>query len=461
MAPLRVLVAGAGVGGLALAVGLRARGIAEVLVFEREKSLQSAAARSSALALAPNGVAVLRALAPALHLDDAVAAAGEPQTHSAFRFGDATARSPPALKSEADAAHRFGALTVMVRWRALTQLLAAALPAGVVVLDAALASFERLPDGRVRATFTSRDGRTTQTHEADVLVGADGVRSVVRAQLLGTHDPPPRDGGRVVWRAVVPTSPALEAFCPRGSSFMLASPDEGKTLTMMCASALRGLLCAEPRLNKTFRTGRHVGGQEFYWAIGCLDAGVKSPADGDGAGDPAATAALTFASWPAAQAALQATPPGGVLQQRVVDRPPLQPQALQRAGPVTLLGDALHAMIPSLGHGAASALEGALELAQCLASVPAAEDGKLRAALRRYEAARLARASAIQLRSHASGAVSYGLEDGGADATAPVEEPAAAEEAPPLRLDDAAFRDWLLRYASPHAEAMPMHELRV
>jgi hypothetical protein len=59
-------------------------------------------------------------------------------------------------------------------------------------------------------------------------------RTQVRAQLLGEADEPPRDAGRVAWRAVVPCTPELDAICPRGESLMAASPQEGKTMTLMC-----------------------------------------------------------------------------------------------------------------------------------------------------------------------------------------------------------------------------------
>jgi hypothetical protein len=60
----------------------------------------------------------------------------------------------------------------------------------------------------------------------------------VRAQVLGEADEPPRDAGRVAWRAVVPCTPELEGICPRGESLMAASPLEGKTMTFMCVRCI-------------------------------------------------------------------------------------------------------------------------------------------------------------------------------------------------------------------------------
>jgi len=275
-----------------------------------------------------------------------------------------------------------------------------------------------------------------------VLVGADGVRSRTRALLLG--DQAPRDAGRVAWRAVVPLTPALEELCPRRHSFMAAAPREGRTLTLM-----------------------HLGSREFYWALGCLDAEAAvaeppTPGNGNAAAAVdavAAVAAASFAAWPLVDTLLAATPPGTVLQQRIYDREPLHPDALLQAGPVTLLGDALHALVPSLGQGACSALEGALELAQCIAAAAVVEaaDASARAellheSLRSYEAARLARSTAIQMRSAHAGAAAYGKRPGGG-----TEAPTPAEAAAAAAVGQAAVRPedfmaWLHDYRSPHAE---------
>jgi 2-polyprenyl-6-methoxyphenol hydroxylase-like FAD-dependent oxidoreductase len=432
----RVLVAGGGVGGLALAVGLRARGVTDVLVFERDASLESAAARSTGLALWPNGSAALRALSPGARLDIAAREAGELLDGVLFApAGCSASAPPPARSSQEQMAARFGAPAVTLRWRSLVATLAAALPAATVHCDAALQHVEKLPGGGVRATFTRRDGSEAATVDADVLVGADGVRSRTRALLLGMEEAP-RDAGRVAWRAVVPLTPALEALCPRQHSFMAAAPREGRTLTLM-----------------------HLGSREFYWALGCLDAEVAAdgpPTPGsrsngdffDIIDEVASSAAASFSAWPLAATLLAATPRGSVLQQRLCDREPLAPEALLDAGCVTLLGDALHAMIPSLGQGACSALEGALELAQCIAAAAAvgaetqpAKDELMQAALRCYEAARLERSTGIQMRSAQAGSAAYGKRPAGASADAP---PAAP------RSED--FMAWLHDYLSPHAE---------
>jgi 2-polyprenyl-6-methoxyphenol hydroxylase-like FAD-dependent oxidoreductase len=296
----RVLIAGGGVGGLALAVGLRARGVSDVLVFERDVSLDSAAARSTGLALWPNGSAALRALSPAARLDAAALSAGEPLDVSLFApAGCAPGAPPPVRAGQESLAARYGAAAVTLRWRSLVSLLAAQLPDGAVRCDAALQHVERLAGGRVRATFASRDGSDATTVEADVLVGADGVRSRTRALLLGGDDPAPRDAGRVAWRSVVPCTPELEALCPRRHSFMAAAPREGRTLTLM-----------------------HLGGgREFYWALGCHDeeaAVAEPPTPGSVAVEDAvkSVAAASFSGWPLVDTLLAATPPGTVLPER-------------------------------------------------------------------------------------------------------------------------------------------------
>ena len=185
--PPRVLIAGGGVGGLALAVGLRARGVTDVRVLERDASLESAAARSTGLALWPNGCAALRALAPALRLDE-VAAAGEPLTASFFAPGGCGPGAPPPIRQ----AHAPGA--VSLRWRALTKALAAALPADTLLCGAPLQSLTQLPSGGVRATFGAPGGGDSFSLEADVFVGADGIRSVVRCRTRCRCQDQPRRG---------------------------------------------------------------------------------------------------------------------------------------------------------------------------------------------------------------------------------------------------------------------------
>jgi len=424
----RVLVSGAGVGGLALAVALRERGLC-VTVFEREASIQGASARSTGLALWPNGVNAARRLAPALRLDERILAGGSVLKATTF-FSDGSG-SGPGMRSAHDYVEEYGAPAVTLRWRALNEALASALPEDTVTFGSSLVSYEVTPDG-VRATFADASGQRS-THDADILVGADGIRSAVRAQLFGADDPAPlRSSGRIAWRAVVADSPQMRVFVPAGESMLVASPsagDGGKTMTLM-----------------------HVG-QEFYWGLGALESGAAPLPSGPEVDAVAARTETTFAGWPAAQAALAATPRGAILQQRLYDRAPLPADALSKAGPVTLLGDAMHAMIPSLGQGACSALEGALELAQCLAAceVEMEADGilhgiarpraaTLRAALRRYEVARLQRVAAIQTRSASAGAAAYKKTD------------AAAKGSTISQLSQEDFTRWLFDYVSPHPE---------
>jgi len=217
----------------------------------------------------------------------------------------------------------YGYPAVTLRWRALTGALSDALPPDCIRYGAAMARYEVQPDGSVTAVLS--DG--SEQH-CDILVGADGLRSTTRAQIFGNADPSPlRDTGRVAWRAVVPTDAALLGTLPYGEAWMAASPKPG-TCTLM-----------------------HMNATELYWATGSLpDAVIDDPPSEDP--DPVARRAMaTFAAWPRVLEVMRASPAHSILQQRLFDRSPLPPDALSSAGPITLCGDALHAMIPSLGQG--------------------------------------------------------------------------------------------------------------
>ena len=108
---------------------------------------------------------------------------------------------------------------------------------------------------------------------------------------------------------------------------------------------------------------------------------------------------------------LERTPVDKILERRVADRVPLVDESgnaaipWDSALPVTLLGDAFHAMIPSLGQGANSSFEGAYRLAAALQGTATHEE--VCAALRAYETAQMERVHWIGERSAAQGKMVY------------------------------------------------------
>ncbi len=217
---------------------------------------------------------------------------------------------------------------------------------------------------QVRAEFAS--GLQTT---GSALIGADGLRSRVRAALLG--DVPPTYRNFKTWRGLTHHVPA--AYRPGYIQEYLGA---GKGFGFMM-----------------------LGQGRFYWYA----AATAPEAQPDRACGRKRELEALYQDWfPAIPELIAATHETDILTTDLYDRPPTQPWSRQT---VTLLGDAAHPMLPTMGQGACTALEDAYVLAQCLQAHP---DPSL--AFQRYEALRFPRTKAIvaeSLRSAKLGQLSH------------------------------------------------------
>ncbi len=223
-----------------------------------------------------------------------------------------------------------------------------ATPAEDLALGCAGVGFER--DGGHVVLLTA-DGRRER---GDILIGADGLGSAIRRQLHPA-EPPPRASGLCAVRGVV-----------RGAT----DPLDGLSGTIYLG---RGCEAAAVRASP----------DAIYWFVSVRSSSVTAAA-GDA---PAVARQLLDRLPPAFRAVAEPTLPADLRYDRLVDRDPI---ARWGEGPVTLLGDAAHPMLPQTGQGAAQALEDAVALGTGLAAHDAGA-----AALRDYERTRGLRTAAI------------------------------------------------------------------
>ncbi|MFF7853684.1 FAD-dependent monooxygenase [Streptomyces sp. NPDC007904] len=326
----RAIVIGGGIGGLTAAVALHRRG-ARVTVLERAGSLAPVGA---AISLSPNA---LRGL-DVVGLGDGIRAL------SAWQ-GDGGLRAPNGRwlsRTDAEAAaERFGGPLVLLHRATLVDHLAARLPADAVRTAAAAHLVDPGDPGR-----PARVGTPDGELEADLVVAADGIHSSVRRVLFPDH-PGPVYSGFTTWRVVIP---------------------------------LPGVAFAS---HETWGRGRIWGthplkdGRVYAYAAALAPAGRRAPGD-----DERAELLRLYGDWhDPVPAVLAAARPGDVLRHDVHHI--TEPLPAYHRGRVALVGDAAHAMPPTLGQGGNQAIEDAITLAHHAGDLPA------------YTAARLPRTTAI------------------------------------------------------------------
>lgn len=340
----RVWVAGAGPGGLTAALALRQVGY-EVGVLERNTELRPVGA---GLTLQVNAVRMLGAVGVA----EAVVAAGQPLGRGRIRRADGRVLSDLDF---AEVGAGLGAPGIGIHRAALSDTLFAHLPPGTVRFDARIEQVDARADG---VTVRTADGRT---FDGDLLVGADGLHSRVRAAVFG--DRPTRYAGYTCWRGIAP----------------VPSPDGPGGSAEIWGPGLRfGLVGTGP--------------SETYWF-----ATANAPAGGGRNDDHHAEVTRRFASFAEPVPGLvAATPPASVIRNDIVD---LEPTTGWVSGRVVLIGDAAHATTPNMGQGACMAIEDAVALGAALSR--GIEPGALAA----WEAERTPRAHRVVRRSWTIGRV--------------------------------------------------------
>ncbi|VVD88972.1 salicylate hydroxylase [Pandoraea iniqua] len=356
-APL-IGINGAGIGGLAAAIALIRAGF-RVRVYEQAAQFARVGADIN---LTPNAVRALDGLGVGNALRE-TAAQPSHRISRTWDSGEETSR----LEMAQTAQTKYGAPQLTMHRADLLQALEQAVPAESIALGKKLVAFEAPgigETGRIRLSFA--DG----THDdVDVLIGADGIHSVVRTGLFGPESP--EFTGVVAYRAVIPAN-KLDGVPNLGAFTKWWGPDASSQIVTF-----------------PLNLGRDI----FVFATTAQDSWTLE--SWTAPGDVLELRAMYADYHPEARALLDAC--DSVLKSALYVRDPL-PQWSR--GRVSLLGDACHPMMPFMAQGAGMAIEDAVVMSRHLAEVgPNADADALADALARYEAARRERTARVQIGS--------------------------------------------------------------
>jgi salicylate hydroxylase len=341
-----VVIAGAGIGGLAAADCLAARGF-RVMVLERATTpLETGAG----IQLGPNVTRILDRMG----LGPAIAATACSPDGISIRDGQ-TGRHLATVPLGTRAARRYGAPYLVIHRADLHRTLyeaASARPRVDIRHDCELSGFTDTGKGvEIAASGGAR-------FEARVLLGADGLHSQVRQRLL--RDGPARPTGHVAWRTLVPMAGLPAPFAANESGLWIA-PGGHVVHYPVRAGDMLNLVAIVPGQSPSRSWSQQGDPDALYrvfahWTPAVVDLLHRAP---------------EWRFWP------------------LYDRPPGRAWG---SGRVTLMGDAAHPMLPFLAQGGAMAIEDAWVFAACLAADLKAPEQ----ALARYEDLRSDRAARVQ-----------------------------------------------------------------
>jgi salicylate hydroxylase len=342
-----IVIVGAGIGGLAAAACLLQQGH-RVRVFEQAPQLGEVGA---GIQMSANAVKVLDHLGLRAAIEpDAV----RPLAFEFRRFdsGELLHRIP--LGAQHEQAH--GAPYFQIHRADLHRALQVAvqrLAPGCVTLNARATRIEEAPDG-VQVAF---DGAPAV--QAELLVGADGIRSVVRQHVIGADAP--RFTGQVAWRCTVP----IERIAPELRTDIVS--------TIWCG----------PRNHAVMYYLR--GGRVLNF-VGCVERADEE--ESWTARRPWEELDADYRDWhPMVRAVIDTVDRDQCFRWALNNR---EPSLQWSRGRCTLLGDAVHATLPYMAQGAAMAIEDAAVLARALAL-----EGALAERLRRFEQHRAPRTARV------------------------------------------------------------------
>lgn len=340
----KVAIIGAGLGGLAVAIALRKLGC-DVQVYEKAQDFRPV---GGGFGLLPNGLNSLDAIEPGIVETIKNSACEVSRTVLKNTQGE-TIRTNPGSRYQ----DKYGQPLITVWWWRLQQILASKLPSESIHLNRRCIGFEQ--DEHCVSIYFENGKQVS----ADLLVGADGIHSVIREALIG--DGKPRYLGSMSWRSVI--NCRQEVLNPGELGFVKG--------------------------NQEFMYLLNVGDGYISWLYRRLSPDCTLSKNGV---EMKSRVIERLADWgKSLRSLVEATPAEQILETPICDRLPLNSWS---QGRVTLLGDAAHPMAPALGQGANSTFEDAYELA-----LRCSQASSIQEALATYEQSRIPRTNLIQTRS--------------------------------------------------------------